>query len=713
MVFRRLAAVSKVHPPAYLVGVQRLVLLAAMLLEAGSGVAAAQQPPFGNSESYSTPRAQDAKPGRSSVWVPNAEPLPHAAFNRPALTDATAHTRLAQAALPPVPSPSPGTPVPTEPNAPPLPPARTSEPAPSAAPSSRFELLPGLPPALAFPAPSAEAEALSRRFLQRTIDPQQRLDLIVGHPRLLVFSVPPKRISLPDQQIASYQLISETEISLIGVRPGTTVLHVWVPDPQVQPRGESVLSYLISVVPQPRLKEDLEARYRALEQEINRAFPNSHIELSLIGDRLVVRGTAHDVVEATHILSILAQHSPRPAYDRYGQEVQLVQQLGPGSEEDPLRQQEESDLRRAVIDPRALAAAGIVNLLRIPGEQQVMLRVTVAEVNRSAARSIGLNFSVANNQGNTVFRNLAGNLGTQAGATGPNQGLANMLASLDNGQVLSAINALRTLKLAKTLAEPNLVTLNGHPANFQAGGRFPVPVLGGFTGIGLQGVNFVPFGVQLQFTPYIVDRDRIRLNVRAEVSTRDEAVGTQIGGGGAGSTQVSGLSTRNFATTVELREGQTLAVAGLIQHNFGADADRVPLWGDLPILGFTGGFNRTSSGEQELVILITPELVHPLPACDTPGLPGSDVFEPGDVEFYLANRLESRRSRDWRASVRTDWHKIRMGDKSSQDCFLIGPFGPTYGCCPPAGSPWGGGLTDAAPHPSIEPLPPAEPSSTR
>ncbi|MCL6508095.1 MAG: hypothetical protein K6T59_13835, partial [Bryobacteraceae bacterium] len=103
----------------------------------------------------------------------------------------------------------------------------------------------------------------------------------------------------------------------------------------------------------------------------------------------------------------------------------------------------------------------------------------------------------------------------------------------------------------------------------------------------------------------------------------------------------------------------------------------------------------------------------PLPACDTPGLPGSDVFEPGDIEFYLANRLESRRSRDWRASVRTDWHKIRMGDKSSEDCFLIGPFGPTYGCCPSAASPAPMPPAHSILSPSAEPLPPAEPSPTR
>jgi pilus assembly protein CpaC len=577
---------------------------------------------------------------------------------------------LAQQPQPPQPQQVPGVPQLQQPQLAPA--APTNGPPPV----GRLELLPPLPAGLEPPVPTEATRQLYDKFLQRTVDPQVRLDLIIGHPRILVFAETPKRIYLPDEQTAVYQVISDTEISLVGIRPGTTVLNVWVADPDA-PKGERILSYLITVVPPPRQREELDARYHALQKEINQAFPCSTVELSLIGDRLVVRGMAKDAIEASHILSIVAQHSPRQATDPFGQDVQIVQQVAGFEEIDPLLQGEDSALRRSVVDPQALARAGIVNLLQIPGEQQVMLRVTVAEVNRTAARSIGLNFSIENDNGVTVFQSLTGNLAQGGGGAG---GLANVLASLDNGQVLLAINALRTLKLAKTLAEPNLVTLNGHPANFQAGGRFPVPIIGGFTNNGLQGVAFVPFGVQLNFTPYVVDRDRVRLSVNAEVSTRDEALGTNIGGG-AGGTQVSGLSTRNFTTTVELREGQTLAVAGLIQNNFGSDTDRVPFWGDLPLIGPTGGFNRTSSGEQELVILITPELVHPLEACETPNIPGSDVFEPGDLEFYLGNRLESRRSRDWRASVRTDYARIRAGDKFCEDRLIIGPAGPTYGCC--------------------------------
>ena len=176
-------------------------------------------------------------------------------------------------------------------------------------------------------------------------------------------------------------------------------------------------------------------------------------------------------------------------------------------------------------------------MLRMPGEQQVMQQVTVAEVNRSAARSIGINYITR--IGNNVFANATGTIFNQVNLTNLTNNAAmaanaatsamtspatsNILGSIDGGQTLLAINALRNLNYARSLAEPNLTTINGRQANFQAGGSFPVPVVTGATAIGLQGVQFIPFGVSLRFTPTITDTDRIRLQVKAEVSTRDNS----------------------------------------------------------------------------------------------------------------------------------------------------------------------------------------------
>src|SRR5262249_40389478 len=149
------------------------------------------------------------------------------------------------------------------------------------------------------------------------------------------------------------------------------------------------------------------------------------------------------------------------------------------------------------------------------------------------------------------------------------------------------------------------------------------------------------------------DRDRVRLQVQANVSVRDTSTGTQIGGAA-----VPGLTTRNFTTTVEMREGQTMAVAGLIQNNLSMQNNRLPLFGDIPIFNFITGLNNTQAGEQELVILVTPELVHPLEKKEVTPLPGADIFEPSDFEFFILGRSEGRRSQDYRSPVMNDPHRM-------------------------------------------------------
>ena len=269
-------------------------------------------------------------------------------------------------------------------------------------PGTRLDNLPDPPAELRMPKVTQRVKDQYERFVQGTIDPENTLDLIVGRPRILVFKESPKRIYQPDEEILSHQLISETEISLVGKQPGRTVINFWVTDPQAA-KGERVLSYLINIAPEPQHKERLDDVYKALEGELNKAFPNSRVELSLVGDLLVVRGQAKDAIESSQILSVLSRHSPRGGGDQSGQNVQLVQRTEILQDRDPLWDAEQAAARTTVIDQQVLSRAGIVNLLQIPGEQQVMLRVTVAEVNRTALRSIGLNFRIKNNQGKKVF----------------------------------------------------------------------------------------------------------------------------------------------------------------------------------------------------------------------------------------------------------------------------------------------------------------------
>jgi pilus assembly protein CpaC len=548
------------------------------------------------------------------------------------------------------------------------------------------------------------------QFIEGVVDPRNTLDVIEGRTRLILLKSTPTQTQIADESIAAFNLLGQRQLTVLGKKVGTTVLTLWFPDP-VDKTKEKILSYLVRVLPDPEVKERLEKVYVALEKELARVFPDSHIRLTLVGDKLVVQGQAKDIAEATQILRIIRANAPGGADAAADQDpgnggaggvpqarrvpVNNVNiNLAPG---DPLNPTGTPGLSSYELT----GGPNVINLIRIPGEQQVMLRVTVAEVNRAAARSIGLNFSIINNNGIPVFSQTTGNISlTQAGAAlgggaapflgagggaggggagllGQGTGLvANLPTILDNGQIVLAINALRTLNYAKSLAEPTLVALNGRSAFFRSGGQFPVPVLGGFgqiagQGSGLQGVQFVPFGVQLQFVPIITDRDRVRLSVSASVSTRDIASGTNIAG-----SNVSGLNSRDFQTIVEMREGQTLAVAGLIQNSLGAQSERVPWFGDIPILNRLFTADQITAGEQELVILITPELVHPLEEKELTKLPGSDLFEPDDVEFYLHGRIESQRMLDYRSPVMTDIHRMRAWKRCELN-YIFGPSGHT------------------------------------
>lgn len=414
---------------------------------------------------------------------------------------------------------------------------------------------------------------------------------------------------------------------------------------------------------------------KILESQINEAFPDSTVQLSLVGNKLIVRGEAKDVIEADQIIRLIAASAWSPQRENGDPNLNVNVNL---SNTEPTDSVFGDGLNRTLSQLQSSQQTAIedriVNMLRIPGVQQVMLCVTVAEVNRSAGRSIGLNFNIASNGGDFV-QSTVGGISTFPITP---EGVASdtVRAVLDSGQLGLAIRALREMNLARTLAEPNLTALNGERARFQAGGQFPVPVVTGFTSGGLQGVDFVPFGVSLDFTPYILERDRIRLKVSAEVS--DKSGQTNVGGGTNSEsnqgTVVPGLQTRNFGTTVELRSGQTLAVAGLIQTRYVFDSKRIPFFGDLPVVGRLAGLDQTTSGETELVILVTPRLVQPIEQYESPPLPGSDVFEPGDVAFYLHGHLESRRSYDYRSSVRTDFHRQVQYEKCL-DSYIIGRSG--------------------------------------
>ena len=313
----------------------------------------------------------------------------------------------------------------------------------------------------------------------------------------------------------------------------------------------------------------------------------------------------------------------------------------------------------------------------LPTSQQVLLKVQVAELNRTALRHIGANFlGVDPATGSIIGSQITGtnNAGAAVGRLAANQvisgksmmGAAFMPSTPISGQngttvfgifqnanFAFTLNALRNNGMLKVLAEPNLVAMSGHPASFLAGGEFPVPVpqvsAGGVAPTVT--VQFKEFGVRLGFLPAVVDDGVIRLSVVPEVSQIDFTIAVTLVSGGSA---VPGLNTRRAQTTVELREGQTLAIAGLLQVILDGSTSRIPGLGDLPILGPFFSNTTSERTEKELVVLVTPYIIEGMNQEQVPPLPGDEVKEPNDLELFLLNRIESRTGKDYRSTTRWD-----------------------------------------------------------
>ncbi len=302
-------------------------------------------------------------------------------------------------------------------------------------------------------------------------------------------------------------------------------------------------------------------------------------------------------------------------------------------------------------------AATVQNHLEVAGEQQVLLRCVVAEVNRFASRELGINGFLAGKNATDVFLinqlgginpisfgaapdfpiSLLSGAASQFFFVTPEEGIpvssqTTLSLGFPDVQMQLFIRALADNALLKILAEPNLVAISGETATFLAGGEFPIPVPQGFQTITIE---YREFGVRLNFTPVVRGHQRIRLRVAPEVSELDFANGITLEG-----IRVPALRTRSSETTVELGSGETIAIAGLLSESAIGVASRVPGIGDVPILGALFRSVQFQRSQTELVILVTPEIVAPLDAHQKVSLPGEEMTDPSDSELYLLGLLE-------------------------------------------------------------------------
>ncbi len=269
------------------------------------------------------------------------------------------------------------------------------------------------------------------------------------------------------------------------------------------------------------------------------------------------------------------------------------------------------------------------NHLTVTALQQVGLRVRIAEMSRSVTNALGINWQALGNVGRFSILGTTATVLSAASGTTPST-----LAIGYQPNVNALIDALASDNLIKVLAEPNLTAISGETASFLVGGEFPIPV-------GQQNntvtIEFKQYGVALAFVPTVMSDDRIRLHVRPEVSQLTQQGAVQVGAGNS-TISVPALTVRRADTSVELGSGQSFAIAGLLQYNSSAVASYVPLIGEIPILGELFRSESFQRNETELVILVTPYIVHPVDDAAALQLPGPVIRELNDLERIAAVR---------------------------------------------------------------------------
>jgi len=293
-----------------------------------------------------------------------------------------------------------------------------------------------------------------------------------------------------------------------------------------------------------------------------------------------------------------------------------------------------TNLTHALVLAEAFAPKKVLNLLQVGGNHQVMIEVRIAEMDRSLARRLGFNFSVINGNDFGISQ-IGGLTSTEFDATSVASTIGsavNALFQIQSGSLVftAFIDALKTQGLVKILAEPNLVTMSGQEATFLAGGEVPILVA---QALGANSIEFKQFGVAVTFKPTVLSPDKISMQVTPEFSEVDDSRGTVAG--------VPGFLTRRVSTVIELADGQSFAIGGLIQDSVRESLSKYPFLGDLPVLGALFRSSQFEKNETELIIIVTPHLVKPLDV-DKHSLPTDDFVEPDDFTFYILGELEQR-----------------------------------------------------------------------
>ncbi len=402
----------------------------------------------------------------------------------------------------------------------------------------------------------------------------ETLEVPVNRAIVVESEEPFAELSIANAGIADISSLSDRTIYVLGKAPGLTTLTLF--------DGAGMLLANVRVRVAPDITE--------FKERLRQILPNEQIEVRTANDGIVLSGTVSGSAKLARALELAERYAP----DR------------------------------------------VSNLMSVGGVQQVMLKVRFAEMNRSVAKNLSTSlgfggsdvtagFNTLNTQG-ALSNALANNIPIAQQNTGA------ILFGFGAGstQVRLLLEALETKGLARTLAEPNLSALSGQQATFLAGGEVPIPVP---ADDGVVAIEYRAFGVEIDFIPRVVDGDLINLELGTAVSSIDTSSDFTINGD-----SVPSFITRQTSTTIELRDGESFAIAGLIQDDFTDLSNQVPWLGDVPVLGTLFRSAQYQREQSELVIIITAHLVSPTRG-ETLALPTDRVKPPSEFDLFINGRV--------------------------------------------------------------------------
>jgi len=387
------------------------------------------------------------------------------------------------------------------------------------------------------------------------------LVVTVGKSLVLDNAMNIQRISLANSDLAEAVAVNPREVLINGKAAGETSLVIWQ-------QGGPRLLFDLTVRPNTTRLEDI-------RRQLAKGLPGQDVSVYLEGDSVFVHGTAKDMVSAERAAAIAAT-------------------LG----------------------------KVVVNLLHVvtPAEEpQILLKVRFADVDRSISSQLGINlFSLGATRtiGGVTTQQYSPPTITNPPPTATLTNALNIFLYRPDLNLGATIEALEAKNLLQILAEPNVMAMNGKPASFLSGGEFPVPVVQGGSNIGAVTIQFREFGIRLNFLPTVTPRGTIRLEVAPEVSSLDYSNSVVLQG-----FTIPAIATRKVHTEIELENGQSFAIAGLLDNRFNETLDKIPGIGNIPLLGKLFQSRVLTKSNSELLVMVTPELVRPIP----PGQARPDV----------------------------------------------------------------------------------------